>query len=310
MLSRLLGYFVALLLVALCSSAAAQSIPLDKAAFTQYVADRLKEMKPEGMQVQISITRPLAIRLSAPSGMSVDANLGDLHGHCSAMDGRCAEETEKLVEAAFQVFGEVTRSITPDMFRVVLRSAGWVNALNESNKANGMPPAVAKPYVGELCMVLAISGPAFTRYATAETLNTLKLDQSVAFDIALKNTKQSKAPILERALPLRGTRFQVLAEDELEPSRLLMHAEWGEVARKRPGDLIVAVPASNLLIFGNAVSADDVRALRDVAANALRTAVRSVTPQLFRWRENGWELVEDKRARAQAAVRDESVIRP
>ena len=89
-----------------------------------------------------------------------------------------------------------------------------------------------------------------------------------------------------------------------------MHGEWGEVARKRPGDLIVAVPASNILIFGSAVSAEDIRALRDLAANALRTAVRSVTPQLFRWRENGWELVEDKSTRAQATVRDESVIRP
>jgi hypothetical protein len=303
MLIRPLNLLLAFSLLAVPAVAIAQALPVERAEFTSYVAERMKDMRPEGLPVRITIVGPLAIKLGAPSGMSVDANLSDLHSHCVALEGRCAEEAEKLVEAAFQVFGEVTRPIERDMLRVVLRPAAWVHALSEAHKQNGMPPAVAKQYVGELWIILAISGPSFTRYATADTLRILKLEEPAAYDLALKNTREAKAPILERALPLRGTRFQVLTEDELEPSRLLMHAEWAEVAKARPGDLIVSVPASNTVIFGSALTSDDIRTLRQIAINESRKAVRAVSPQLFRWQKDHWEVVEDT-ARAQLSPSD------
>jgi hypothetical protein len=270
-----------------------QVIPVERAAFTAYIADRLKEMRPAGMPVQITVPRPLTIKLAAPSGLSVDANLVDLHKHCAALEGRCEEEADKLVESAFQVFGEVTSAVASDMLRIALRSGEWVQALNEAHKLNRTAPVVAKPYVGELWMILAIAGSSFTRYATADTLSKLKLEESAAYELALKNTTGAKAPILERALPLRGTLFHLLAEDELEPSRLLMHSEWAQVAKSRAGALIVSVPASNALIFGHARTNDDLTRMRQIARDASRTAIRSVSPQLFRWRENGWELLDE-----------------
>jgi hypothetical protein len=299
---RALEVLLAIVLLNTTISVEAQSIPTDKAAFTSYIADRLKDERPQGMPVQITVVQPLGIKLLAPSGLSIDANLSDLHGHCVAVQGRCAEAADKLVESAFQIFGELTSPIAPDMLRLVLRSASWIETLNARNQSQGLPPVIARRYVGELWAILAISGQSFTRYVGADTLGLLRLDEQAAYDRALENTKAAKAPILERAIPLRGTLFQVLSEDELEPSRLLMHSEWGRIARSRRGDLIVSVPASNALIFGHAQTGADLQSLREITENVSRSAIRSVSPQLFRWREDGWELVQERVGSAPASA--------
>ena len=106
-------------------------------------------------------------------------------------------------------------------------------------------------------MVLAIDRPAFLVMATIDMLKRFGLDERSAFDIGLQNVRRSKRPILDRALPLRGTHFQVLEEDSYEATRLLFHSDWAAVAQSGTGDLIVGVPAFNAIIFGRARTKQD-----------------------------------------------------
>ena len=50
---------------------------------------------------------------------------------------------------------------------------------------------------------------------------------------------------------------------------------------------------TELLIFGHAQTGADVQSLREITENVSRSAIRSVSPQLFRWREDGWELLQE-----------------
>jgi hypothetical protein len=283
--------------------ALAQSVPIEAGAFTSYMAERLKTLAHEDTEihVQVTIMRPLALKLTSQSGMSVEANLTDLQAHCVALNGRCGEAAEQLAQSAIQAFGESARPVQRDMLRALVRPAAWVSELSEIHKQRGIAPLLAKPYVGELWIVVGLNRNALIGLATTETLSKLSLDENAAFELALKNTREAKLPVLNRAVPLRGTRFEMVSEDNYESSRFLMHGEWAEVARVRGGDLIVSVPASNTIIFGAVRNPAQIDDLRAVAVQEARKAPRAVSVQLFRWRANGWELVGSP-AEAQARV--------
>jgi hypothetical protein len=274
--------------------ATGQSLPLERRSFTNHVADRLKTLAGEDAQAKVEVTviRPLAISLTAPSGMAVETNLGDLHAHCVALEGRCVDAVERLTQAAFEAFGQATSPIERTMLRALVKPAGYVRELEEIYKQRGLA-IIAKPYVGELWTLVVVHRATLVSVATSETLNNLGLDAAAGFDLALKNTRSLKGRVLDRAIPLRGTRFEMLTEDEYESSRLLMHADWAEVAKARGGDLIVSVPAANSLIFGSIRNTDQIKDLRDIVLQEGRKARRFVSAQIFRWRADGWELVPD-----------------
>jgi hypothetical protein len=208
-----------------------------------------------------------------------------------ALEGRCSESAEELARGAFEAFGQMNRPIERNMLRAVLRPASDVREVEQLYKEGGFE-IVAKPYVGELWILVVVHGT-LVSVATTETLKQLGLDVAGGISLALKNTLETKLPVLDRAVPLRGTYFAVLAEDYYESTRLLMHAEWGEVAKARGGDLIVTVPASDSLIFGNVRNNDQIKALQDIAIREARKSRRAVSTQIFRWRPDGWELVGD-----------------
>jgi hypothetical protein len=271
-----------------------QSLPLERRSFTNYVSDRLKTLAAEDAQAKVEVTviRPLAISLTAPSGMAVETNLGDLHAHCVALEGRCVDAVERLTQAAFEAFGQATSPIERAMLRALVKPAAYVRELEEIYKQRGLT-IIAKPYVGELWTLVVVHRATLVSVATSETLSNLGLDEASGLDLALKNTRALKGRVLDRAVPLRGTRFEMLAEDEYESSRLLMHADWAEVAKARGGDLIVSVPAANSLIFGSIRNTDQIKDLRDIVLQEGRKARRFVSAQIFRWRADGWELLQD-----------------
>jgi uncharacterized protein YtpQ (UPF0354 family) len=274
--------------------ATGQSLPLDRQSFTNYVADRIKTVAAEDAQAkfQVTVMRPLAIHLTSESGMGVETNLRLLHTHCVALEGRCADAIARFVQAAFEVFGQATSPIERNMLRALVKPAAYVSEVDETHKQRGLA-IVAKPYVGELWMILVIHRANLVSVATMETLKQLGLDEASGFDLALKNTAALKGRALDRAVPLRGTHFETLNEDEYESSRLLMHADWAEVAKARGGDLIVSVPASNALIFGSIRNTDQMKNMRNIVSQEAHKARRFVSSQMFRWRTDGWELVED-----------------
>ena len=182
--------------------------------------------------MQVTINQPLSIRLKAPSGMAVDANLTELHGHCIAVEGRCTEATDRMVQAAFQVFGEATRPAERDDLRPIVRPASYVESLKAPHAQRSLPPPIAKPYVGELWIVLAISRTALISMATTETLKQLGLNEDSAFDVALANVTQAKPPVWS-AHPMRGSASSSWAKRLDRP--LAAATQWAEVAKVRGG---------------------------------------------------------------------------
>ena len=262
-------------------STSISSVPLDPEAFTAYFAQRARSMNSDTTGIKVAVVQPLVVSFISRSGKAFQANLSQLHGHCIAVEGRCADSVDWHLGWQVQALTDSGVDDNAGMLRAVVRSAEYVKAVNQMMQSRGQPPLAARPYVGELWMVLAIDRPAFLVMATIDVLKRFGLDEQSAFGIALQNVARSKRPILDRALPLRGTHFQVLEEDSYEASRLLFHRDWAGVAQSRTGDLIVGVPAFNSIVFGRARTKEDVAALHKITQKRKGKAVQPLTLNSF-----------------------------
>jgi uncharacterized protein YtpQ (UPF0354 family) len=148
---------------------------------------------------------------------------------------------------------------------------------------------LAKPYAGELWMVLAVDLPSSIRMAVERDLKDLGLTEADAFAEGLRNIRDARPPIQRAAQRLRGSPLSFLGEDDYESSRFLMHADWAEAARAHGGELVVGIPATNTVIFGRA---SDAAGLARLVAQEAARAQRKVSEQLFRWSAEGWQPLQ------------------
>jgi uncharacterized protein YtpQ (UPF0354 family) len=89
---------------------------------------------------------------------------------------------------------------------------------------------------------------------------------------------------------LRG-KVTVISGDFYNSSRILLHDSWRRIAKRMHGDLIVAVPGTDLLVYGKSETAEDTQALRTVVALIAQQAHRQISLTLLRWTETGWDVV-------------------
>jgi hypothetical protein len=64
------------------------------------------------------------------------------------------------------------------------------------------------------------------------------------------------------------------------------------LSRQYNGHLVVALPAPNLIIYGDGSSAEKRAALATLVKRVTQTATRELSTKLFRWTKEGWEVVE------------------
>jgi uncharacterized protein YtpQ (UPF0354 family) len=82
----------------------------------------------------------------------------------------------------------------------------------------------------------------------------------------------------------------MLTDDAYQSSRILFHEDWSSVATQYGGHLIVAVPASDVVIFGRESDPVAVKAVANLARKMFDDAQHPVSTKVFRWTATGWDI--------------------
>src|SRR5262245_54062111 len=191
--------FVFFLLLA-SGQAIAQSVPvpMGEAAFTAYMAQRLKAATAS-TKIEVTVVKPLELKLKAPGDLAADVYLERLYRHCQAVNGQCEEGIRRYVQGTTQTFVEEAMPVERKMLRAIVRPTSYVTDMKEVYRKRGSPPVLVKPYVGELWMILAVDLPSSIRLATATTVKELGLSEAEGFAEGLRNVRDTKKPILQAA---------------------------------------------------------------------------------------------------------------
>ncbi|HVJ41134.1 MAG TPA: hypothetical protein VM639_06545 [Dongiaceae bacterium] len=180
---------------------------------------------------------------------------------------------------------------TAQGLRLVLRSTAEINAAKQSSAA-----IIAQPLAADLWQTLTIeSGSAESaggsRFATAADLDQLKLSQADAFTLGLQNATANLPNLAAVTHDLTPHQIGVIQSKNEETSRLLLAKDWASLAHELDGHLLVAVPASDTVLYCEENGTQSVRTFAVTARDTAAKAGHAVSPALLRWTPTGWQSV-------------------
>ena len=215
------------------------------------------------------------------------SNLGE---ECRRAPDACDEAIDRYVRSAI----EPTASATREAVRAVLLPVEAATAAREEAAARGGDePLVGRPFAGRLFEAFVLDEPDRIVHLTSQGLRELG-DPTLEelHQLALANMRRvfpdalPHEPFSDRAPDVRVVR----TGDSYENSRVLLHERWAPIARQVRGDLLVAAPARDAVVFTGAASERDVAALRWLAQQMAENEPHPISPAVLRWTEGGWEL--------------------
>lgn len=279
---------VLMALIGLASPAAAQQVPLDEKGFVTYVAERLRNVAPK---LTFRMVQSLSIDAATADGKVVGRlGLERIWQFCTRNNASCAGAVTRYVEGMAEVLSDQTRPVERAQVRLVVRPDDYV-AQARRQMAENKVELMARPLVAGLWVVPVVDSPRSMRLVTKDDLAALKLDEEAVFELGRRNLREQVKPLRDVAPVPRQGEIGRLGEDDYESSRLILHAEWADLAARMNHQLVVMVPASNLLIYGDGATAAGLDSLRALGREAARGSPRPLSIVMLRWTVAGWEIV-------------------
>ena len=281
--------FAAFLALALAAAAAlAQQVPLDEKGFTGYVAEQLRKVAPT---LTFRMVENLGVDAATKEGKVVGRlGLERVWQFCTRNRDRCAGAVTQYVEGMAEVLSDQTRPVERAQVRLVVRPDDYVSQARRQMAENKVE-LLARPLVANLWIVPVVDTPRTMRLVTKDDLAALKLDEEAVFELGRRNLREQIRSLDQVAAPAQGNAIGRLGEDDYESSRLILHAEWADLAARMQNQLVVMVPASNLLIYASGATPAGLDALRELGREAARGSPRPLSLVMLRWTVAGWEIV-------------------
>ncbi len=202
------------------------------------------------------------------------------------------EERPQQVEAFLRgLFSSPVEEITPELLTAVLpvvRDQTFLDNVQRVESADD--PVLAQPYVGDLFVFYVLDRPEAMQFLKVADLELLRVDEAGMEAQALANL-EALLPQLERQS--QGAITRISLDGFYEASLILLDGLWPELEASLEGNLVVAVPARDLLAFADGADREAVRALDGWAKQAAAEQAYAVTGALLERVGASWEVLDN-----------------
>jgi len=261
--------------------ASAQQVPTGEAAFTDFVAQRVRAAV-RGTPVEIK--GPLTLKIGP-----LQANLDRIHAFCKTDAAGCSREIDTYVNGVVQATQTATEKPARDSLRIVVRQSADMQRAAEQVGANGL--AGTRPLVEGLVIVPVLDASRTTKIVAKPDLAELGLTPDQAIDLGIANLRRRLKPIMSVAKAVPAGQFGHFTGDYYESSRLALVDSWAPLAQALGGVLIVVAPSPDLVLYSGEDSPAATDALRTLASNLTVRAPKPLSNMLLRWTQKGWQRV-------------------
>jgi len=273
---------VALILVMAVPVTYAQSISMEQADFTDYVAQAVRR---EVGDMPVLVKGTLTLSLG-----SFQLNLDRIYGICQRNEAICASEVDRYVKGVSQVVKAANAPIDKESVRIVIRSDEYIKRAQASLGSSG-PVLQFRSLADGLVSVAVLDTPRAIRPLDDRDLKKLEISQEQLFEIGRKNLQRTLKPLAENAKPVSGGQIGTLGGSAFEVGRVAVPTDWSALAAAQNGILLVALPATDTLLYISESSDSAIDALRSLAVNIARKSPNPLSLAVLRWTKERWELV-------------------
>jgi uncharacterized protein YtpQ (UPF0354 family) len=256
-------------------------VPNGEAAFTEYVASKLRRET----RAAVVVKEPLTLGLG-----DIQANLDRIFAFCRADPAGCSQEVSHYVKGVAEIYAAKASKAahsrpSKEAVRVVVRTQAYVT----SSRAT-FPKGIPKPLAGSLVMLPVIDTPRTIRILMENDLGDLGLSADEVFSLGLANLSHRLKPLMA-AKAVRPGQIGHIGGDDYNSSRLALLESWSPLAKAQGGKLIVAVPATDTVLYIGDDSPTVIDVLRLLVNKVSAQAPNPLSTELFRWTPSQWEAI-------------------
>jgi len=278
---RLLGLLACAFLL-LPNIASAAKIPLDEPGFTKALAKAFRKAMPG---FKVTIRGPLTLNVAGPNGDTHQSALDTVYGFCQRNPETCDAAVESHVAQMADTF-QHDKTLDRALLRAVVRPVAYVQAIRKAYAGKEEPPVA--PFIGDLWIVCMIDMPQAISTLGPGDLAKLGLSREEALAIATKNVATLFKPLEQVGQAIPQEHIGLVATNPYESSRLLLPESWATLAAKYDGQLLVAAPGTDVMIYADGRQPNALQIMRDHVALVALRATRPLSPTIFRWTPAGW----------------------
>jgi uncharacterized protein YtpQ (UPF0354 family) len=261
-------------LMAFCGAVRAQT--LNSQAFTQEFARALTTALPSAT---VTVKGDLALSVKEASGLDRTIFLTNPYREYSLDPKRFGDIVKGFV-AAMARSGTGQARLDRSRIVPVIKDRQWLVDLHKMHKAQGKDQEhLSESFNNELIVVYAEDDPTRMRYLT--TSEDIGVGREELRALAVENLKR----ILPK-IEMRGDDHVLLvsAGGDYEPSLLLIDEIWTGGQVKVNGDIVVAVPARDVLLVTGSRDRTGLKRIRELAAKFVAQGPYGLTDTLFVYR--------------------------
>ena len=262
-------------------AAAAQAQTLSPAEFTAEIANRLRSE----LKSNIEIKAELELVIKDEDGKEAQVFLRNAYdGYLLAL----APQRPSVIQKYIASFVEQQRwPANIDRTRIVpvIKDRGWLVDMRAKFSARGAgspPEFVSEPFNDELVIFYAEDNPSNIRYLVAQRLEEVGVPQAALRVLATANLRRLLPKIEVHTGPIVS---RIAAGGDYDSSLLLLDELWskGQVPESTDGDIVVAIPKRDMLLYTGSRNRAGIARLHEFARKFVVTPY-SLTDTLFVYR--------------------------
>ncbi len=271
--------FLASLIYTLGLSGCAHAAPLSADQFTQVFAKSFRSSQPG---CTITIKGNLELTLTDAEGQETEFFLDNAYTQYL----RDPKAVNEIIQNYIFSFAETrTKATAIDRTRIVpiIKDRKWLTEIQESVKQRGskqVPENVYDEINDELVIVYAEDTQRSIHYFSPKDFEKLGIPRDQLRTLAVTNLKK----LIPTPQVSAGALASIItAGGDYEASLLLFDDLWANL-QNTEGEIVVAIPARDLLVFTGSHNPQGLARLREIAAKFARESAYHLTDRLFVYR--------------------------
>jgi uncharacterized protein YtpQ (UPF0354 family) len=272
------------LLCALAASIAvavhAETIPTDSPGFTEFGAQAMRTAL--GPEVAVNVKGPLTLQVDG-----LQLNLDRVYSFCRLNAADCNNALTAFSQKVSSFLKERNTPVDTKAVLLAIRSSAYLKNA-QATLGSDAPALAVRPLAEGLVSVAMFDTPSSARPLNAKDVARLSLSDDQLFALATKNVQASLGPLSAKAKPVGQGQIGTLQGGYYEASRLALTAEWSSLASAQSGTLLVAAPASDVILYISESSPTAVDALRTLAKSVAAKSPTPLSLAVFKWTAEGW----------------------
>jgi len=256
------------------------------AEFTRYFAEALRHARPN---MKVVIVKDLELKITSADGRDLTSFLDNAYDTYKLDPKAKADVIQRFVASALETADGVRDGVDRTRIVPVIKDRPWLEETRQALLARGakdVPEHVFEDFSPDLVVLYAEDSPNNIRYLGAKDLELANIDRSELRALATDNLKRL-LPKIER----RGSNglYMLTAGGNYEASLLVLDSIWSAGNIDVQGDIVVAIPARDLLLVTGSRDPSGIEKVKQMVRNEASGGAYRLTSKLFVYRHGRFD---------------------